>query len=344
MLRVCKALLCAAIACAPISALATGIVPFSGTQQFDKDTSPPAYLIGGQLFIYQAGSSTCAHTFQDFALTVPHPCPIVLPASGRIPAIYAADGLVRLRLLSQTSIQQFDDDNVAIVTAAASSGSGAPIPDATQIFGPRDLKVRFDDQPITGYVRLNGRTIGSATSGASERASADTQSLFTQLWPYANITVVSGKGASAAADWAANKQLQLPDARGRLIGGLDDMGAGAAGRITSATISGPTAIGANGGTETKTLVTGNLPPYTPGGTVTKPSITSTVNGQGPGLIQSAAGGNVTAGGALGGATVTLTVSSSLDATPTFSGAAQGGTSTPLSSMPPVMLFTFYIKL
>ncbi|MFX9031451.1 hypothetical protein ABTN13_20060, partial [Acinetobacter baumannii] len=38
-----------------------------------------------------------------------------------------------------------------------------------------------------GYVRANGRTIGSATSGATERANADTAALYALLWgAYAN--------------------------------------------------------------------------------------------------------------------------------------------------------------
>lgn len=350
MHRVCKALLSAAMAFASLPALATGIVPFSGTQQFDVASSPPAYLVGGQLFVYQAGSSTCAHVFQDFALTLAHPCPIVLPASGRIPAIYSADGLVRLRLTAApippapTGIVQFDNDNVAIVTAAASSGGGTPIPDATQIFGTRDLKVRFDDQPITGYVRLNGRTIGSATSGAQERANADTQSLFLSLWQYANVTVVAGKGSTAAADWAANKQLILPDMSGRLLGAIDDMGAGPRGRITSQTILGPTLLGAAGGTETKLVAQLNLPALTwpstlgistgthvhgNGGAADKLGTANLFTPNNAGTIWSGAAQNT--GAVATGDTITGSVTS-------------GGSNSPLSSMPPVMLLCFYIKL
>jgi microcystin-dependent protein len=70
-----------------------------------------------------------------------------------------------------------------------------------------------------GWVRKNGGTIGSADSGASERANADTLALYTLLWD--NYTdqwcpVNGGRGASAAADFAANKALTLPDAQGRV--------------------------------------------------------------------------------------------------------------------------------
>src|SRR5580765_6721122 len=194
----------------------TGIVPLSGTQQFDVVSSPPAFLSAGKLFVYNFGTTTPAAVYQDFALTTPHASPIILDSAGRIPAIYAADGKYRLRLLNSASVLQFDDDNFAVVTAAVSSTPLVITSD--QLCSTGHILVRFDDQPYSGYVRCNGRTIGSATSGATERANTDAQPLFLLLWPFTNISVVTGKGGSAAADWAANKQLILPDCAGRLIG------------------------------------------------------------------------------------------------------------------------------
>lgn len=70
----------------------------------------------------------------------------------------------------------------------------------------------------TGWLMLNGDTIGSAASGATQ-AHADNENLFTLFWDSmadAQAPVSSGRGASAAADWAANKTLTMPDARGRM--------------------------------------------------------------------------------------------------------------------------------
>lgn len=342
MFRPVKALLGAALAlgfCAP--ALATGIVPLSGSQQFDNATSPPAFLNGGKLYVYVTGTTTCAPAYTDFALSVLHPCPITLNSAGRVPAIYAADGSVRLRITNGAGSIQYDEDNVAIVTAA-STGSSTPIPDSTQIYGTRDLKVRFDDQPVPGYVRLNGRTIGSATSGASERANSDCQSLFLELWGYANISVVTGKGATAAADWAANKQLTLPDMRSRLLGAVDDMGGGAANRLTG--VTGSTTVGATGGAETKTIAQPNLPNVnftnsgiTVGnGTLAANSITALGSG-GAGAV--VAGGSTEA--APSSKSITLTGSVAVTAQ---GSAASGGSGTALDVINPVMLFTVYIKL
>jgi len=118
----------------------------------------------------------------------------------------------------------------------------------------------------SGWVLLSGRTIGDASSSATERANADCQALFTHLWNNfadAECAVSSGRGANAAADWAAHKQIALPDARGRVIAGKDDMGGSAASRLTSggAGIDGAT-LGKSGGAQTVTLTTTEMPAHT----------------------------------------------------------------------------------
>lgn len=122
-----------------------------------------------------------------------------------------------------------------------------------------------------GFVLASGRTIGSAASGATERANADTQALYTLLWTdYANTILIiqdsSGtpttRGASAAADFAANKRMPLPDLRGRVRAGKDNMGGSAASRLTSTTMTpdGNT-LGASGGAQTVTLSTTEIPSH-----------------------------------------------------------------------------------
>lgn len=110
----------------------------------------------------------------------------------------------------------------------------------------------------TGWVFLDGETIGDASSGATERANADCEDLFTLLWNSMADTeapVSGGRGASAAADWAAHKTITLPDARGRVIAAPDDLGGSAASRLTSggSGVDGAT-LGASGGSETHTLL------------------------------------------------------------------------------------------
>ncbi|MCZ4089321.1 hypothetical protein [Sinorhizobium psoraleae] len=83
----------------------------------------------------------------------------------------------------------------------------------------------------SGWIKANGGTIGNASSGATTRANADTEELFTLFWGQFNNTLLpiqdsagaaSTRGASAAADFAANKRLPIFDLRTRYIRGADD--------------------------------------------------------------------------------------------------------------------------
>ena len=120
----------------------------------------------------------------------------------------------------------------------------------------------------TGWILASGGTIGSSSSGATARANADTATLYALLWgSFANTELAiqasdgtaSTRGASAAADFAANKRLPVPDLRGRVVAGKDDMGGSAASRLTSA-LTGST-LGAAGGSQTHTLTTAEMPSH-----------------------------------------------------------------------------------
>lgn len=79
----------------------------------------------------------------------------------------------------------------------------------------------------TGWVMMDDGSIGSAASGATTRANADTEALYTLLWNNVIDTwapVATGRGASAAADFAADKAMTLPLQLGR---SLATSGAGA---------------------------------------------------------------------------------------------------------------------
>lgn len=115
-----------------------------------------------------------------------------------------------------------------------------------------------------GWLWMNGTTIGDASSGATQRANADTAGVFSLNWTdYTNAVLpiqnsdgsAGSRGISAAADFAAHKRLPMPDYRGRALFGNDAMGGAAtAGRITNAGsgITG-TIDGASGGVETVAL-------------------------------------------------------------------------------------------
>lgn len=72
----------------------------------------------------------------------------------------------------------------------------------------------------------DGATIGSSASTAALKNN-EYEALFTHLWnsyPDAACPVSTGRGATAAADWAANKNIGLPDLRGKSVVGANNTG------------------------------------------------------------------------------------------------------------------------
>lgn len=103
----------------------------------------------------------------------------------------------------------------------------------------------------SGWVFVDGGTIGNDSSGATSRANSDTQNLFVLLWNSIDNSycpVSGGRGVSAIADFAAGKTITLPDSRGKVSVGKN-----------SATFSelGRSSIGS----ETVTLSEENIPPH-----------------------------------------------------------------------------------
>jgi microcystin-dependent protein len=133
----------------------------------------------------------------------------------------------------------------------------------------------------------------------------------------------------------------IPDCRGRVTAGKDDMGGSAASRLSGSFITGPTTLGGTGGSESRQLATSNLPPYTPAGTIGG-SITSN-----PYSIQI---GNGTSHGSLATgsdssypktneAVLTFSMSGA-----TFTGTAQGGTSAAFGILQPTIIANKLLRI
>lgn len=314
----------------------------ANTQQHDINGQPMA---GALLSVYQGGSSSAlANTFQDIGLTLVAQNPLVADASGRIPMFFVADGTYGLRLTDAAGVQAnggFFYPSVPSIGASTSGGGGTPV-DPTTVFSTGDWKWRPSAETLAGWVRLNGRTIGNASSGASELASASAQALFLYAWnTYADTIcpVVGGRGANALADFTASKQITLLDMRGRSPFGLDDMGNAALGSFTGTTFTkgNATTGGSSGGSNSTTLLTANLPPYTPSGTNTPKANAGTNVSV---LPNAPAFTLVNVGSAFG----VYATTQWFQLTVPFVGDPQGGTSAPFSNVSSAMLGTHFWKL
>lgn len=242
------------------SAFAAGNVPgFSVTPQFDKLGK---LATGCKLYVVQAGTVAAPqNAYQDTALTILQPNPMTCDATGRLPQWFVADGNIKLRLTDKNNIDLFVQDNLLVIGPSGGGGGGGGTVDPTTILATGDFKDVYNTGVLSGFVRCNGRTIGSATSGATERANADTSALFSFLWNAdANLAVSGGRGASSAADFAANKTLTLPDCRNRVRASLGDMGNADAARLSLAFLGcAGTTLGCAGGGQSVALSLSELP-------------------------------------------------------------------------------------
>jgi microcystin-dependent protein len=126
----------------------------------------------------------------------------------------------------------------------------------------------------------------------------------------------------------------IPSLNGRATVAADVAGS----TLTSTTCTNSASVGSNCGTETKTLLTSNLPPYTPGVSLSAISasfdfvtITNGATTGGATLVN-----NITASG--GGTAVSPAI-----VQPVVTLTPQGGTSTPVSTIQPIGLVTKAIK-
>lgn len=320
-----------------------GTINLSLSQQFDEHGRP---LSGGLLYIIEAGTTaTPQSAYQDADLTIVLPNPIVLDAAGRIPQFFLADGQIKVRLTDASGVQQLVADNLLVIGPSSGGGGGGGGVDATTVLATGDFKARYGTGALAGFVRANGRTIGSATSGAAERANADTQALFEYLWGAdVNLAVSGGRGSSANDDWTANKTLTLPDLRGRVLAGLDDMGNTSAGRLgppTTGGVASSTVLGSAGGAQSHQLLTAHLPSHTHTGTTGTESVGHTHNYQKP-----SGGANVATGAGSSIPHTELTNTTTDRSTPhTHSFTTNStGSDVPHNNVQPTMVVTFYIKL
>lgn len=237
----------------------------SGTIARDNSDIRAVAALG---YFYSGGTTTPITVYSDAAEASPLTQPVTSDGNGRWPTVfvpymtsfdYKVTTSGGTQLSYPTSIP-----NANPVTASSSVTTSS-----TQVYQTGMTMFTFTDAAQSGFARLNGRTLGNGASSATERANADTSDLFAHLWNNLADTlaaVSTGRGGTAAADYAANKTITLPDMRGAVPVGLDTMGAAAGSFLTAVTFTAgnSSTVGSPGGENTHALSTAELASHSHG--------------------------------------------------------------------------------
>lgn len=155
---------------------------------------------------------------------------------------------------------------------------------------------------------------------------AVSRTTYALLFAVTSTTYGAGNGSTT---------FNVPDLRGRVTAGKDDMNGSAASRLTTTYYGGtPTALGSAGGAQSSTLITANLPAYTPSGSIgiTDPGHNHTLTEAGAIIpVNPIAGANVVQPGG------NLTSTDTTGISATFTGSAQGGTQTAFANVQPSLI-------
>lgn len=181
-------------------------------------TTAGAPAVGYQLFFFETGTDSPQNTYSDAAFTIPNPNPITADANGDFGSIFMLGAPnYRVTLQDPNGVQIWTMDPVG---PNAGGGSGASVPIGAQFaFGGTTAP--------TGYMLCDGAAIS--------------RTVFSALFAVLATAYGSGDGSTT---------FNIPDKRGRVSIGKDDMGGVAANRVTSggSGIAGTT-LGAAGGSQ-----------------------------------------------------------------------------------------------
>jgi microcystin-dependent protein len=178
--------------------------------------------VGAKATFYATGTSTLQSTYADVGLTVPNANPVETNSAGFWPNIFmVAAPAYRVRVEDPAGGIIFDCDPVSGVPTSGFGGSApgyVPV-GAIMPFG--------GGTPPSGWMLCDGSDVSRTT--------------FSVLFAVIGTTFGSGDGATT---------FSIPDLRGNVAVGQDNMGGVAAGRITSGNsgVNGAT-MGAMGGSE-----------------------------------------------------------------------------------------------
>ncbi|MBR0959892.1 tail fiber protein [Bradyrhizobium japonicum] len=158
---------------------------------------------------------------------------------------------------------------------------------------------------------------------------AISRTTYSALFAIFSTTYGSGDGSTT---------FNVPDLRGRVVAGADAMGGSAAGRLTDA-VAGIDSLGDAGGAQSRTLVTANLPPYTPSGSIGGTGFSNQTNVLFYSSSITPPGGGSTTVAQLQTGQVSINGNQY-----SFVGNAQGGMSTPVVTVQPTIVANKLLRI
>lgn len=365
------------IGTAAYAADTASILPPAKTTFLDQNGKP---LTSGTVDFYIPGTTTRKATWQDAAETNLNTNPVILDAAGR--AIILGSGSYRQVVKDRSGNIIWDQitasggsggttptlvgDGLAVGSTYSWAGM-VPPPNYVFSYGQEISRSTY----VVAFAALTSTQSIFCTSGSPIITGlSDTTNFYigtpvelscvaagfsniisktsTTITLVANANVTTNTNA-VIFPWGRGNgttTFNVPDFRGFVPAGNNNMGGTASSNLTTTYFGSadPNSIGAPGGSQSKTLLLGNLPAYTPAGTIANGAITSIFTGTaGQAALTGAGGAQAFAGGGFASSQVTGTVASSQSAS-SFTGTAQGGTSTPFSLIQPTKTINYITKV
>lgn len=359
----------------PLFAQTAGFVT-PGQQQFFDNSGRP--LASGKVYMYVPSTTTPKTTWQDSSGSTQNTNPITLDSAGR--AKIFGTGNYRQILKTSTGTTIWDQNTSGVSTSSTIytdvqpvgtmlpyAGTTAP---TNYLFAYGQALSRSTYSALYSAITISDATATCNATSTSMGGFADTSqfkvgaaieaSCLSPGTTIASITGATTITVSAAANSSGtvtarvfpfgngdgSTTFNVPDMRGRVAPGRDNMGGSAASTLTSAYCTGAAGalgLGSACGTQSKTLLQANLPNV---------SLTTTIAaGQGAHthdvkntLFNVTAGGVPSVGSITSGGTTTGTAAAVSNTLPAMSGTTPtGGTDTAFSIVQPTLVLNYIIK-
>lgn len=182
--------------------------------------------VAGEIYFYYTGTSDLAPVYLDPSLSIPATNPVEVGAGEIIPSLYLDSSIVYRRVILYADGTVDEQENIGNIITGGEAGI------------PVGCVLDYSGGTLpTGFLLCDGSAVSRTT--------------YADLFAAVGTTYGAGNGSTT---------FNIPDYRGRVGAGKDNMGGVAASRL-SAQITGTT-LGATGGAEQHTLTSAQIPAHT----------------------------------------------------------------------------------